>query len=133
MAYELIQAAEAGDVARMRTVLDGLTYVDSKDGSGYTALWHAAYGGHVKAVKLLLERGADANANTNDGRTVLMGAAGNGHVGVVKLLLARGAQATINATSNGGSTAENLAPNDEIRLLLRVGDGGGRKWPQLLL
>ena len=57
----LIDAAERGDLARVRELLDAGVDVDRARSDGVTALVAAAYPGRVEVARLLLERGADPN------------------------------------------------------------------------
>jgi|SRR5690242_17418826 len=60
---ELIQAAQSGDLHRLRPLLQvdpGL--VLERDESGATALHYAALNGHRRAAELLIEQGADVNS-----------------------------------------------------------------------
>jgi uncharacterized protein len=58
---ELIVAARAGDVGRVRSLLERDAAVDARDASGATALVAAAYGNHVDVAGSLIEAGADVN------------------------------------------------------------------------
>ena len=58
---ELIVAARAGDVDRVRSLLERDAAVDARDVSGATALVAAAYGNHVDVARSLIEAGADVN------------------------------------------------------------------------
>jgi hypothetical protein len=67
----LLLAAERGDLAQVRSLLDKGVSPDVKDDDGRTPLTEAAYGGHVDVVKLLIDRGADVYAKKADGATPL--------------------------------------------------------------
>lgn len=89
---ELRRAAGAGDVARVKELLDKGTDVNAANSYGGTALAFACDRGHTEVVKLLLERGA--NPNTQDTfykLSPVAWAAQRGYVEIVKLLLDRGA------------------------------------------
>jgi hypothetical protein len=58
---ELIVAARAGDVDRVRWLLERDAAVDARDASGATALVAAAYGNHVDVARSPIEAGADVN------------------------------------------------------------------------
>jgi uncharacterized protein len=58
---ELIVAARAGDVGRVRSLLERDADVDARDASGATALVAAAYSNHVDVARSLIEAGADVN------------------------------------------------------------------------
>lgn len=106
---EFLQAAERGDVAQLRTLLErGADVNAGQPGSGITALMGAAAGGHLEAVRLLLEEGADVNAHSGEvGSTALMEAIESGHLEVVKVLLNGGAD--VNAKEEYGATALKIA------------------------
>jgi hypothetical protein len=90
-------AAEAGDLAAVRAVLDQpeLPPIDTPEKDGRTALILAATGGHVEVVTELLGRGADKDARSRIGWTALLAGAYGGHQGVVELLLQMGADTNI--------------------------------------
>ena len=60
---KLIEAAERGDVAEVKAILDGHDdLINQRDQSGATALHYAAFNGHRAVVQELVGRGADINA-----------------------------------------------------------------------
>ncbi|QLI80440.1 ankyrin repeat domain-containing protein [Chitinibacter fontanus] len=88
----LMQAAFAGRLIRVRTLLDqgqGLMTVDS---DGHQALHLAALQGHTSIVCALLDAGADLDALSHRGSTPLILAAAAGHLALVEILLELGAQ-----------------------------------------
>lgn len=119
----VVEAAEGGDIERIREVLDaGFDVNTVAEGDG-TALIGAASGGHMELVRFLIERGADVNlASPGDGNPLIAAAAG-GHTDVVRLLLDEGARidemvhgdenALINAAWNGHESV--------VELLIRRG------------
>ena len=82
-AQEVVDAAKRSDSARIRSLLESGTDVDSANARGFTALMEAARRGDVDLVKLLLTSGADVNASSQASWGALSLAASNGHVGVV--------------------------------------------------
>jgi bla regulator protein BlaR1 len=88
----LVDAADAGDLADVRALLDQGARVDAVvDGDG-SPLICAAREGHLAIVRLLLERGADVNLSVpGDGNALIM-AAREGHAEVVQVLLEHGAR-----------------------------------------
>ena len=64
-------AAEKGNLARVRTLLNNGVAVDAKDGQGRTPLYMAASWGRKQVVQLLIDKGADVNAKNNNGQTPL--------------------------------------------------------------
>jgi hypothetical protein len=83
-----------------------------------TALMEASYHGNLDVVRALLDKGADVNATGNkDGATPLMAASEQGHIEVVRTLLEKGAD--VDAKGNDGTTALNVAKDDEIKAALK--------------
>jgi ankyrin repeat protein len=68
-AKQLIDAAEAGDAARVLALLDGPQPppIDAKDTFGCTALMTAAMSGRREVVALLLGRGARIDTRDRNG------------------------------------------------------------------
>ena len=62
---DLIAAAARGDLAAVRSLLDGGASITARDASARTALIAAAYGGHLEVAEALIARGADVNAKDN--------------------------------------------------------------------
>jgi ankyrin repeat protein len=78
MSQELFAAAQAGDAAQVKTLLEGGAAHAATDEAGETALMHAAHHGHVAVVETLIAAGADVNAKSPQGWTALAKAAYNG-------------------------------------------------------
>jgi len=78
MSQELFAAAQSGDSAQIKTLLEAGADHGATDETGETALMHAARGGHVAAVQVLISAGADVNAKSPQGWTALAKAAYNG-------------------------------------------------------
>lgn len=87
----LIAAADKGDAATVRQLLDNGANIDAKNDDGETALIGAAYGGETEAVVLLLAKGANIEVRNNDGKTALKMAELAGRDEVVQLLKTKGA------------------------------------------
>jgi uncharacterized protein len=104
----LINAADKGDLARVKALLSAKADVNAKrvDG-GVTALMAASANGHLEVVRALLAANADVNAKQTGGGTALMLASANGHLEVVQALLA--AKADVNAKQDIGATALMIA------------------------
>lgn len=83
--YHLIQRSDnEGDLLR---VLDVGFPVDQRDGTGWTALHHAAHMGRRDCLATLLEYGADVNARTTrEGQTALFLASRGGHLPCLQIL-----------------------------------------------
>ena len=68
---ELMAAANKGDLAKVKDLVEKGAYPNFHDAGGSTPLIEAVYGGHAEVVKFLLEKGADANARKNDGAAAI--------------------------------------------------------------
>jgi ankyrin repeat protein len=89
-AEEFLAAAEAGDVATLRAMLESEPGFARVRFRGTTALHRAVP--HLDALRLLLEHGADPNAREEgDNATPLHVAAGHGSIDAVRMLLDAGA------------------------------------------
>ena len=96
----LMQAAEAGEVATVRSLLDGGADIGAADSRGWTALMYAAWAGRGDVVKLLLAKGAPVDRRDSFGATPLLRASGNGHPETATILLGAGAE--VDARDNEG-------------------------------
>ena len=119
----LLRAAEEGQEAVVRLLLEKGAELDSKDGSGRTPLWWAAVRGHEAVMRLLLEKGAELDSKDMLGLTSLSLAAGSGHEAVVRLLLEKGAE--LDSEDWSGQTPLSRAAGSGheavVRLLLEKG------------
>lgn len=85
-------AAGAGDIATLRTMLENGTDVNAKDETfGQTALIIASRMGRSEVVELLLAKGADSNVADNYGQTALHWARKKNFREVIKMLQQAGA------------------------------------------
>lgn len=85
-------AAGAGDIATIQTMLENGTDVNAKDDTfGHTALIIASRKGRSEVVELLLAKGADSNAADNYGQTALHWAQKKNFQAVVDILRQAGA------------------------------------------
>jgi ankyrin repeat protein len=104
-ATPFIRAAQSGDTALMKLLLEFKADPQAKTANGDNALTAAGGIGWVEgvtyerskednleAVRMLLDLGLDPNHANSEGRTALMGAALKGRNDVVKLLVDRGAR-----------------------------------------
>lgn len=87
---ELRGAAETGDLAVLRKLLEMRVDIDSRDDLGRTALMLATLRGHSEAVDLLLEKGADPNVADNRGVTPLQAARQGKNAAIAAALERRG-------------------------------------------
>ncbi len=138
-ATPFLRAAQSGDVALMKLLLEHGANPKIATANGDTALMVAAGIGwvegvtyewseadNVEAVKMCLDLGLDPNAVDGDGRTALHGAAHKGRNDVVQLLVEHGAK--LDAQDNGSRDTFTGAlkghrwePIDYARGLVRVG------------
>ncbi|KIA75763.1 hypothetical protein HK57_00443 [Aspergillus ustus] len=111
-ALPLHAAASAGDLSRLRALLDSNNHnhnhdPNTPDASGSTPLHMAANAGHWAICRLLLERGALPTIQNGHDSLPLHLAAKQGHVEIVRLLLECDATAgtpTANAKSKNQNT-----------------------------
>ncbi len=118
---ELVDAARAGDFARVRSLLSSTVEVDAKDEGGSTALMFAALRGDAGMVQALLAAGADPNLQDTNGETALVLGAGHS-VAIVRALLSAGADP--NLADDEGQTALLAAAEtnaESVRLLIESG------------
>ncbi|HEV7889290.1 MAG TPA: ankyrin repeat domain-containing protein [Pyrinomonadaceae bacterium] len=106
-ARALVEAAEAGDAARVTSLVASGAFADARLRGGETPLMRASARGYADVARALLDAGADVSARRADGFTPLILAAFFGHEEVVRLLLERGADTS--ARTGLGTTAEKWA------------------------
>src|SRR5262245_17562904 len=100
----LLDAAYAGDVARVAELLKGGANPDDANAFGATPLAEAARRGDTAVLQLLLKAGADAKAVNAEGETALMAVARTGNIEAARLLIKHGA--SVDAREKwGGQTA----------------------------
>lgn len=99
----LVAAAEAGDLAVLRRLLDAGMPVDARDARGRTALLAATHADQVAAARLLIERGADVNAKDDRQDSPFLYAGAEGRLQILRLTLAAGAD--LQSTNRYGGTA----------------------------
>ena len=116
---EIKEAAEAGDLATVRRLLESGENPDSAGRFGITPIVAAAEKGHTDVVRLLLESGADPDGKAF-GHPAVNLAAYDGHAEVVSLLLGAGADVLV-----AGSLALVVAAAEGhvevVKLLLAAG------------
>ncbi len=137
--HALTDAAEAGDLAKIRKLLDSGVSPDActseEEDQGTSALSVAASSGQFEAVKLLLERGADVNADDFLGGNALTGASVTGNVEIVELLVSKGCDP--NAVDDGTTALdyashqlvehETTAPLSNYRKIVQILETDGAR------
>ena len=86
-----LEQAREGDLAVLELFLKGGMELETRDGSGATALMYTALNGHVEATSFLVEEGAQVNAQDNLGRRPLDYATVHPESGAFKILASAGA------------------------------------------
>ncbi len=88
----LLEASRKGDIARIISLLESGSNIDTTDAKGRQPLYFAACNGHTATVELLLDREATGiDAPDNNGWQPIHLAAQDGHTDTAELLLDRGA------------------------------------------
>jgi RNA polymerase sigma factor (sigma-70 family) len=128
-ATALIRAAERGDLAIVRLLVEAGAAVDDMCGctTGETPLWAATVTDCPDVVAYLLEHGADPNVRGTLGHTALHVAAMRGWPHMVEKLLVHGADPR--ATDEAGRTAldwADLKGHAHVQALLRAARAGER-------
>lgn len=103
---ELIRAAERGDAAKVKALLEAGAGVEARlrGRDGGTILGAAAARGDIEIVKYLCEKGAAVDERDNNNWTPLMKACAAGRYDVAEYLIGRGAD--VDAAGLAGSAGE---------------------------
>jgi hypothetical protein len=109
-ATALQEAARAGDLARLRLLLNSGADPNQRDGNGNRPLIEAVAAGHLDAVRALIAAGADSNLTSAGGRTPLIEAAIRGRMEIARLLISAGAD--LNVSERGAGTALEAAERE---------------------
>lgn len=149
----LLEAAERGNLARMRRLLDQGAEADAVVPGDGSPLIAAARKGRLEAMRMLITAGADVNRGVRgDGNPLTMAAKG-GHLEAVRLLLSRGADIDLGVPGDGnalimaagagqievvrflldnGAALEKVVPGDE-NPLIHASEGGQADVVRLLI
>jgi uncharacterized protein len=103
LAGPLHDAARAGDLEKVRTLIAEGTPIDAQSDRGETPLILATLAGHKDVVELLIEKGAAIDGRNAGGFTPLHAAAYAGDAAIAELLIAKGADVN-NAQNKAGVT-----------------------------
>lgn len=117
-------AARAGDLAKVKGLIQEGTDVNATGKGGETPLFSAVLADDDDVAEFLLDKGADVNAQNKLGRTPLHFAIrGRARTSMVELLISKGAD--VNTRMRRGSTALHLAcaggQKDIVELLIAKG------------
>jgi predicted Zn finger-like uncharacterized protein len=125
----LHKAAEQGNTALVKTLLQKGANVNEPDSLGWSPLHFAAYKGYKQTAEVLLNNGAIVNAKANNDVRPLHLAAEQGQTVLAELLLGKGAD--VNARQVQGWTPLGLAAQnghlETVKLLLDKGADGNSK------
>lgn len=121
--HQLVQ--DKGPISLIHLLVNSGIHLDSRDGSGETALHLAIRGRQVDVVSLLIENGADIQTASEDGATALLKAVDQYNVNeaIVALLLDSGADVSARAVDGKEALHISAARGQEtiLRLLLEAG------------
>ena len=99
----LIEAAEQGDLARVKAIISAGTNINQRRDGGQTALLAATINKQIDIVSYLLEKGADPDLADVTGQSPIFWAAENKHPEMVRTLIEHGAD--VNAKTGAGEVA----------------------------
>jgi len=113
---DLLEAAQSGEVPRLKELLDKGADINARDAQGRTALMHAAWKNNILSARFLVDQGADVNVLAKGNWTVLMYASMTGHYEIAALLLER--KADHRAENENNDSAFSLAARaGHVRIL----------------
>jgi len=115
-------AASAGDLARVKSLIEKGTDINARDKGGETPLFLAVLAKTDEVAEFLIAKGADIDARDNLGMTPLYYALEGGSKNMIELLISKGAD--VNATNKFGATPLHVASQrtkDVVELLITKG------------
>ena len=121
---ELANAVTAGDVERVRYLVDHGANMDARDGDGYTALGNAVRFNYAPIANVLIEHKADTNTTDLSGWTPLMYAAWSDSPELATLLIAHGARSDFTGERQGLTPLAIAAQNGKSKAAAVLIDAG---------
>jgi len=121
---EVADAAQHGDKAAVRTLLQAKADVNTPQADGTTGLHWAAQADDLELADLLIRAGAKVSAANVAGATPMLLASTNGSAAMLQRLLAAGADANAPLTRSGDTAlmmASRTGKADAVRVLLDAG------------
>ena len=109
---QLNDAAEQGNIERVRALLDQGVAVDSRSAFQNTPLLLASHRGHTAVAALLLDAGANINAMNGIAMTPVKHASSEGHLDTLRLLVSKGAD--IHRKTQNGAPLILAAQRDQL-------------------
>lgn len=116
----LIARARAGDLAKVRSLLERGANTEVTGIGDRTALHVAARAGYHEVVTALVAAGAEVQATDDFGRTPLLESVIGGHISVVTLLLMHGADPKACLDGKPGSELAAAMGHQELALILDI-------------
>jgi len=120
----LMEAAYAGKLDTVRSLLSRGVPPDVTDDEMHTPLMWAAFNGHTPVVRLLLDKGATLDAKDENGRCALMYASSGPFAETVRLLLDEGAEVDLQGTLEGFTALMTAAAEGQIEVVRLLLDHG---------
>jgi ankyrin repeat protein len=116
--WVLLQAAQSGDTATVKRMLDKKADINTKDNSGETPLLAAIKNRRPETIRFLVSRGANLNVKDIAGETALLIAIKMGDTNSTELIASSGAD--LDAKERYGDTALALAIKNGQRDLAKL-------------
>jgi ankyrin repeat protein len=113
----LLAACRAGNLDDAKAAIDLDANPDAVDGTGRTALMHAAAGGHLDVVQFLIDEVSadrDTQLAGSNNNTALMHAVRHGQVECVEWMIAEGGCAIEGLQNGDGEQADTLKPVERV-------------------
>lgn len=115
---ELIDAAQAGKLKLVESLLQQGANPNATDTFGFTPFSEACENGHVDLAKFLIKKRVNVNTCNVFDRTPLHGACRNRHIGIVKLLIKQGF--TVDGTALGEAYYKDPINSEPVKPLIGI-------------